>query len=379
MTPDDILQAAYHQAQQADTAPIITDEAILERVAIVVRKKPRAAIRVLLACLLAKIDRPHVDIRKPFTQIDGEDTYSGRDYDETYITRFVLDYDLPVIPTTGFLTPALRAKNILLTPNVNLGGRTSGNNVYAAMLQLLTDVHTELVRAGDLLAETIRQLIIYRDERKQRIVSLLSALEAVKGNVPLSSEDIVRLIEQHLALKGTSRLPVLIVTAIYQVAENYLRERILPLEAHTAADSQTGTIGDVQIALMSDDDIVTAYEMKTRPITIQDIDLAMQKIASSRHQLNNYIFITTEPIAEPVRKYTEGVYNRTGIEIAILDCLEFLRYFLHLFHRLRTEFLDAYQNLVINEPESGVSQPLKEAFLALRQAAEYNDEDSLDE
>ena len=34
------------------------------------------------------------------------------------------------------------------------------------------------------------------------------------------------------------------------------------------------------------------------------------------------------------------------------------------------QYLDAYQELVLAEPESAVNQPLKEAFLALRQAAE---------
>ena len=58
------------------------------------------------------------------------------------------------------------------------------------------------------------------------------------------------------------------------------------------------------------------------------------------------------------------------MEIALLDCVGFLRHFLHLFHRLRTAFLDAYQELVLSQPESGVNQALKEAFLALRKAAQ---------
>ena len=37
---------------------------------------------------------------------------------------------------------------------------------------------------------------------------------------------------------------------------------------------------------------------------------------------------------------------------------------------LRAHYLDAYQELVLSEPDSAVSQSLKEAFLALRQAAE---------
>jgi len=44
-----------------------------------------------------------------------------------------------------------------------------------------------------------------------------------------------------------------------------------------------------------------------------------------------------------------------------------------LFHRLRKDFLDQYQVLVLKESDSAVSQALKEAFLALRQAAESAD------
>ncbi len=71
--------------------------------------------------------------------------------------------------------------------------------------------------------------------------------------------------------------------------------------------------------------------------------------------------------------YAASLYEKTGgVEIVILDCIGFLRHFLRLFHRLRMEFLEEYQKLALNEPESAVSQPLKEAFLALRQAVESN-------
>lgn len=372
--PEDVLASAYERAANAGDTPVILHQDILERVRTVVRKKPQAALRTLLACLVAKVVQPHVDIRKPYTQIEGDDTYSGRYYDENYIARFLIDYDLPVIPTTGFLTPAYRAKNIILTPDVNLGGRSPGNRVYGAMLQLLTDVHTNRVSAIDLLVEVIRQLLLYRDESRQRLESLLASLEATKGDVPLSAEEIVTLIEQHLACKGSSRLPVRIVATAYRAAENHLNERVLPLETHTAADKQTGALGDVHIALIADDNIVTAYEMKARRVTREDIDLAVRKIAASDFRLDNYIFITTEPVSEVVGEYAKSVYDRLGIEMAILDCISFLRHFLHLFHRLRTDFLETYQELVIAEPESSVSQPLKEAFVALRRTAENRDE-----
>ncbi len=106
-------------------------------------------------------------------------------------------------------------------------------------------------------------------------------------------------------------------------------------------------------------------------VTKEDLNRALQKIDKFGKKIDNYIFITTEVIEEQVADYAKSLYNETGgIEFAILDCINFLRHFLHLFHRLRLEFLDAYQKLVLGESESAVSQPLKEAFLALRRAAE---------
>jgi hypothetical protein len=131
----------------------------------------------------------------------------------------------------------------------------------------------------------------------------------------------------------------------------------------------------MEITLIDDEKVITSYEMKTRRVTILDIDRALQKINSTGKRVDNYIFITTDAIEEPVREYAASMYDSTGgIEIVVLDCVSFLRHFLHLFHRLRSQFLEAYQELLLAEGESAVSQPLKEAFLALRQAAESSRE-----
>ncbi|MCE7934837.1 MAG: hypothetical protein DYG96_09610 [Chlorobi bacterium CHB2] len=71
-----------------------------------------------------------------------------------------------------------------------------------------------------------------------------------------------------------------------------------------------------------------------------------------------------------IANYAKSIYEKTGVEFAVLDCVGFIRHFLHFFHRQRIRFLNIYQAMVLSEPESSVSQPLKEAFLALRRAAE---------
>ena len=173
-----------------------------------------------------------------------------------------------------------------------------------------------------------------------------------------------------MALPKSSRLPVLVVAAAYQAAQEHLGENHLPLQGHTAADKQTGALGDVEIALRDDGNIVTIYEMKAKRITLEDIEIALQKLAAASHSIDNYIFITTDKIDDEVREYAATMYARTGVEFVILDCIGFLRHFLHLFYRIRMRFLEAYQVLLMGEPDSAVNPSLKEAFLSLRLATE---------
>ncbi len=162
---------------------------------------------------------------------------------------------------------------------------------------------------------------------------------------------------------------MLIVTAAYQAASSLLGEHAKVLSSHNAADEQTGAAGDVEICLTSDDKVRTVYEMKQKPVTIWDINRGIEKL-TNLPAVHNYIFLTPDLIDPAVQEYAVGVYQRTGgIEFAILDCIGFVRHYLHLFHRHRTAFLDAYQALVLSEPDSAVSFALKQAFLALRQAA----------
>lgn len=370
VTPNQALAIAFDRVTQTLQTPIISDEDISAREEFICRNiQNRAGVRLLLACLLAKVHRPEVDIRKPYTEIGTEDSFSGRTYDEVYLTPFIQQHHLPCNPTTAFLTPALRNRNTTLTVDLDLVGRPP--RLYQAVLELLDVVHSGRATAEDLLAETIRWLLIIRDEQNQRRETLLAALRSVQGGVPLSAETIVNLIQQHLNQPRSSRLPVLAVAAAYQAASPLLGEKINPLESHNAADYQTKALGDLEITLINDQQILTVYEMKAKTVIKADIDRATQKLAQASYPIDNYIFITTEPISEDVKDYALSMYELTnGVEIVILDCLAFLRHFLHLFHRLRMPFLDNYQALILAEPESAVSQALKEVFLTLRQMAE---------
>lgn len=369
-TPTDILAVAFERAATHLDGSLVSDLNIRSRIEGICRDlRNRACARFVMSCCLAKAHRTGIDIRKPYTDIPDSDSYSGRTYDDNYVTEFVLKHALPCNATTAFLTPAFRTGSGTLTPDTELGGRP--RQLYKDTLQLLTDVQTGTVSAIDVLSETVRCLLVIRSERRDQIAGLLTNIRTPNGVTALSSEGIVTLVDQHLRIAHSSRLPVLVVAAAYRAAEQRLGELVLTMTSHNAADSQTGSLGDLEIALVAEERAITCYEMKTRRVTQNDIDQALQKLKDARHPVDNYIFVTTEPIEEAVKVYAASIYHDTGgIEVVVLDCIGFLQHFLHLFHRLRCAFLDVYQQMVLDEPKSAVDQPLKVAFLALRQAVE---------
>ena len=88
--PSEILDTAYRRAIGSLNQPFITDQTVLQRIQYLARLMGnRAGVRVILSCCLAKIHDQRVDVRKPYTEIDEPDTFSGRHYDESYITGFI--------------------------------------------------------------------------------------------------------------------------------------------------------------------------------------------------------------------------------------------------------------------------------------------------
>ncbi len=369
LKPTELLESLHGKAAQKLTQSAVNEPTTSEKLEFVCRcNANKAPIRFLMACLLAKACHPNLDIRKPYTEIPGGDSYSGRLYDEKYVEPFVHKHKLPCNPTTAFLTPAFRNLDRTLTTDLVLVGRP--RRVYEYVLEILDLVHGGKEQPEIALKEILRFLIVVKQENELRMAQLIADLKNGDDVLPLASEEIVTLLVQHLNCKGASRLPVLMVAAAYQTVKNFIGEENKSLLAHNAADKQTGSIGDVEITLVNEDKVATCYEMKDKKVTKTDIDVALQKISTTKGKIDNYIFITTEAIENEAVEYAKNIYDVVGVEFVILDCIGFIRHFLHFFHRLRTQYIDKYQAMVLAEPTSAVSQPLKEVFLTLRRAAE---------
>ena len=345
-------------------------EARIEKTLHDICRNPRvkAPIRYLMSGLIAKIEKPHINLRKPTSALGGNDTYEGRGYDERIVEPYVLKYQLPCNATTAFLTPSFRTINRPLAREMFDNSRPP--EPYHQMMDVIDYVELYPEKAELVLLEIIRNLISIKAENEQRLQAQLAQIKASSDITLMSSEEIVTLIEQHLHCKNASRLPVLVVAAAYASVKDLTGEQAKDLLSHQAADSQTGALGDVEITLITEENTITCYEMKNKSVLKTDIEKAIEKIGKNGSRIDNYIFITTEPIDREVNDYAKSLYREMGTEIVILDCIGFIRHFLHFFHRRRILFLDNYQELVLREPSSSVSQALKDAFLALRVAAQ---------
>lgn len=159
----EILEKAFRTAAARLKKRFVSDAELAGKIAsVALCPSNRAGARFLLAATLAKVDKPAVDIRKPFIQAypnEGKaDAYGGRKYDEQYVFDFITRRKLPCSSTTAFLTPAFRTKNIVLDLNQSLRGRPA--ELYRAILEILDAVQSGRVPAATVLNELVRLLII---------------------------------------------------------------------------------------------------------------------------------------------------------------------------------------------------------------------------
>ena len=365
-----ILENAYHRALKQPQKQFVANGNINALIDSVCKcEGSKAPIRYLMSALIAKINDNTIDTRQPYPKL-GDRSFPGRSIDENIIQQFIHQHQLPCNDTTAFLTPAFRTLETAITKSSFEKCRPA--YVYDNMMDILDYVEAHSGLAKSILTQIIADLLLIKKVTESRVAQLVEGIAADKDSA-LSSEEITTLLQQHLKCKGSSRLPVLMVVAAYQAVRHLTKETPRPLFAHNAADSQTGAVGDIEIILQGDDNTITCYEMKKKKVSTDDIYVCIEKILKLPQKPDNYIFITTERIDEDVKELATSFYNKIDVEIAVLDCIGFINHFLHFFHRYRTSFLNHYQQLVLDEPTSAVSQPLKEAFLSLRRVAEIRE------
>ena len=78
MSPEKVLHKLLSIATKEDYCQLSASDDILEKINYVCRcVENRAGVRLLMACLLAKVCKPDVDPLKPYTEIGSNDCFPG--------------------------------------------------------------------------------------------------------------------------------------------------------------------------------------------------------------------------------------------------------------------------------------------------------------
>lgn len=249
----------------------------------------------IVTCLAIKSALPNVDIRYHQIQIqDKTDSPAGfnfRGVSEKIIYPWLNENNFEGAKSGWQTRTFERPKPYMLTYDENIG------DIKEPFLKTFHYIEIENESAEEALAYLLHCQMVLRESKK------------ITLSIPKTKDIqlIVSLFRNHFfynykASKGASRLPVLALYAVYDVLidqlDRYNGMKLKALEAHSAADAQTGAIGDIEIIQESTGEIFEAVEVK-HDIAINDriIQDAAKKIMDK--SVDRYYILTTHQNCDP--------------------------------------------------------------------------------
>lgn len=303
-----------------------------------------AAFNNIITCLAIKSARPNVDIRYHQTQIQKDtDRPAGVNF-----RRISEDTVYPWLSRnrfegakSGWQTRTLeRPKPYTMSYDENIA------HVKNAFLSVFDEIEENGQPAYDALIYLIFRQVVRREEVK--ITLSIPKTQDISTIVELFRLHFFR---SYKGSKGASRLPVLALHAIYSVMvpelRRYAGKTVVALNAHSAADSQTGSIGDIEVSDDTTGEIFEAVEVKhTLPIVeaiAADVQLKVMDKSISR-----YYILTTHSNCEPddgAKKIIENIKTVYDCQVIANGVMPTIRYYLRLLEDPSTIF-PAYVELL---------------------------------
>jgi len=310
-------------------------------------KKASSAFTNIVTCLAIKAAMPHVDIRYHQVQIqkntDRPAGFNFRGVSEKTIYPW-LNKNTFEGAKSGWQTRTFeRPKPYSMSYDENIG------DVKEPFLSCFDEVGEHGQSAEQGLAYLLYHQLIQREG--ERIVLSIPRTQDILL--------IVDLLRRHFFYtykhsKGASRLPVLALYAMYAVMLEELGRfhnmELKALEEHSAADAQTGAVGDVEIIRTVDGSVFEAIEVKHNiPISEKLILDVEQKIRAKK--IDRYYVLTThhqcEPDVETARKIA-SIKNLYECQIIANGVIPSLKYYLRLLAD-PSKVIPRYVDLLLND------------------------------
>lgn len=298
-------------------------------------ERNKGVLTVLLASVFYKLMHPKQDIRYHQHSLPGG--YSGRTFDTRYITPFLKSKNFPAMAESGWLTRSLEQNSPY---TLQYRGSIRPLPLKGAFLETL-DAVQKGADCEKYLTYLFWGLMGQRDKQVMRL--------AKPTNIPIST--ITNYLTGHFnsryASAGAARLPVIAFYSIYECLieelERFKDKKLLPLESHTASDTRSKRIGDIEV----DDNEGRAFEgVEVKhgiEITLQLVKDAYAKF--NKEPVQRYYILSTAGVraseAEKIKQEIEKIRGLHGCQVIANGISDSLKYYLRLLSN-PADFIERY-------------------------------------
>ncbi|MBD2150152.1 hypothetical protein H6F44_08480 [Pseudanabaena sp. FACHB-1277] len=321
--------------------------------------KQKGVYTVLVTLLIHKTLHPQQDVR--FHQENLPNGFSGRTIDTKYITPTLKSLGLPSMSESGWLTRSLEQPFPYL---IDYQGKIGGKGVKDAFLSILDFLEAKVKSTNQ--QKIAEQMTIYLlqavvEIAKEETIEIPKIDDNKKSEIKIN--DIVSALEEHFycktyTAKGTSKLPVIAVYAIYELiikeVNRYQNCILKPLGSHTASDRTSKSAGDIEVHYSEPPtSLLEVIEIKfEKPIDKHIVAIATEKIAKFNPQ--RYLILSSANVKQEdvsdISRMIDEVANKYKCQIIVNGVLPTIKYYLRLVNDL-SEFINDYSALIEQDCE----------------------------
>lgn len=285
----------------------------------------------IFTALAIKAALPKIDVRYHQEQIQDQTPagagFSFRTLSEVELCPWLRTHQFEGAKSGWQTRTFERDDPYILSYPHQIGGRGS------ALKPNFLAVYDHIEAKGEDAAEALTYLIYLQiRKRHEQTVDLATPRT---DNIELIVDMFRRHFFHRYSGKGASRLPVLALYAAYQLmmvqVKRYDGATLRPLGSHSAADSQSGAVGDIEVE-GADGEVFEALELKHN-IRIDEKVMVAIEDKVSRKSVKRYYVLTThdkcipDDAAQHRAKRIESIYQCVVIANGVLSSL---RYYLRL-------------------------------------------------
>ena len=314
----------------------------------------KSLIQVIITTLLKKIIKPEQDIRLHMAKFPNG--YSARVIDTKVTTPFFKrTFPKYANKETAFLTKATRAEIIWnFDEGVKLPLRSK--SLVEPFLKLIDKIENQTIDLENCLVYVFAQLhLLYQSHE----VVFSETLEVANSINIININTVIKMVERHFEEALSSRLPVIVIFAIYKQLFKTIRrfenKILLPLNVHTSADKHG--YGDIEIRDNHNNPFEILEIKYNVPIDRNMILDIVKKSANTT--IERYYILTTynncfinQDEEEYINELILGIKRERGLEIIANGIVNTLKYYLRFIEDYH-EFISTYtEELVIDARNS---------------------------